>query len=315
MITARIAKNLKKHTYIYSVMIVPYYFFRFLFYSFKEKSLWFYRYYPGHYGSTIPSAKSIEATRSKLFTSDYEMYDGIALNSSMQKELLCLMTPLFQEYAPTKTANSKKRYFYNNPVFGFNDGFILYAVMRLFKPRRIIEVGSGFSSALMMDTAEDFLPELNLTFIDPYSTNIITLIQDSKSKNHDVIRERVQDVNFSQFRELEKNDILFIDSSHVLKIGSDLSTIIFSILPSLAPGVLIHIHDIFYPFEYPEILIKEGRIWNEVYFVRAFLQHNNSFEILFFSSFVESQYREYIHDHMPGYSCGTGASLWLRKIL
>jgi predicted O-methyltransferase YrrM len=299
---------------LHTALIVPFYVARFLFYSLKERSLWFYRYYPGHYGSTIPSAAAIKRDRAVLFAGTVATEDAVDLNAACQEDLLRRISGLYADFSPPKTPAPQKKYYSENPKFGFNDGFILYSFMRLFKPSRIIEVGSGYSSALMIDTAEEFLPESRLTFIDPYSTTVGPLLEGTTFKNHEIVRRSVQDVGLEIFQELRANDIVFIDSSHVLKIGSDLSSLLFSTLPSLATGVIVHIHDIWYPFEYPETLIKEGRIWNEVYFVRAFLQYNKAFEILFFSSYVEKKHEDYLREHMPGYSIGSGASLWLRKI-
>ncbi len=125
---------------------------------------------------------------------------------------------------------------------------------------------------------------------------------------------KVEDVPQNEFNVLTANDVLFIDSSHVLKIGSDLSKLFYTVLPQLKAGVIVHIHDIFWPFEYPEEMIREGRFWNEIYFIRSFLQFNDSFEILYFSSFIESQYPDVLKASLPNYSEFSGASLWLRRI-
>ena len=213
---------------LHSVLIVPFYFLRFLYFSLKERSLWFYRYYPGHYGSTIPSAAAIKRDRAALFNSTVTTEDAVDLNAANQEELLRKISSLYADFSPPRTASAQKKYYSDNPKFGFNDGFILYSFMRLFKPSRIIEVGSGYSSALMIDTAEEFLPESRLTFIDPYSTTVGPLLEGTTFKNHEIVRKSVQDVGLEIFQGLKANDILFIDSSHVLKIGSDLSSLLFS---------------------------------------------------------------------------------------
>jgi hypothetical protein len=199
-------------------------------------------------------------------------------------------------------------------MFGFADGLILWAFLCHFKPSRVIEVGSGFSSALMLDYAQAFAPATHFTFIDPYSTNIIAVLGSNPEGHYALIRKPVQEVDLAIYLQLQKDDILFIDSSHVLKIGSDLSTILYSILPSLQAGVIVHFHDIYYPFEYHEAELLEGRAWNEIYLVRAFLQFNSSFEILFFNSFIEKMHGDKLAEKLPNYSRSTGNSLWLRKI-
>jgi hypothetical protein len=120
---------------------------------------------------------------------------------------------------------------------------------------------------------------------------------------------------------LETDDILFIDSSHVTKVGSDVNQILFNVLPALRPGVLVHIHDIFWPFEYPAVWYAEGRAWNEIYLVRAFLEYNSAFEIVLFLSYLERRRPELITALMPlarrraaGSPNLGGSSLWLRKL-
>ncbi|MBF0510802.1 MAG: class I SAM-dependent methyltransferase, partial [Candidatus Omnitrophica bacterium] len=122
------------------------------------------------------------------------------------------------------------------------------------------------------------------------------------------------DVDVSFFDELGENDILFVDSSHVSKTGSDVNHILFNILPKLNKGVLIHFHDIFYPFEYPKPWVLEGRCWNEDYLLRAFLSYNNSFEIVVFNTFLEHFHEDWFKENMPLCLKNKGGSIWLRKI-
>ena len=123
----------------------------------------------------------------------------------------------------------------------------------------------------------------------------------------------MQEVDSQVFAELQTNDILFIDSSHVAKIDSDVNHIFFRILPLLNRGVYIHFHDIFYPFEYPLDWVYEGRAWNETYLLRAFLQYNQQFEIQLFNTFIDWFHKEkYFHD-MPLVEKNTGGGIWLRK--
>jgi hypothetical protein len=89
---------------------------------------------------------------------------------------------------------------------------------------------------------------------------------------------------------------------------------VFEILPMLAPGVLIHFHDIFWPFEYPPAWIEEGRAWNEAYVLRAFLQYNSEFEILLFADYLHRVYGDWFERHMPLYRKNTGGNIWLRKV-
>ncbi len=224
---------------------------------------------------------------------------------------------LYSEFRPSENQVVGKLYWYNNPMFGFSDAFTLYGIFKSHKPARVIEIGSGFSSALMLDLSREFLPHTRFTFIDPYSTTIGNVLARNPDGHYELIREQAQNLDLSVFHQLGENDVLFIDTSHVVKIGSDLSSIFFEILPALKPGVLVHIHDIYYPWEYPIEMVMEGRTYNEVYFVRAFLQFNDAFEIIYNTSQMEREHPDYFRDRMPGYfkesGQSGGQSLWLRK--
>jgi hypothetical protein len=98
-----------------------------------------------------------------------------------------------------------------------------------------------------------------------------------------------------------------------MKYGSDLQFLMFEVLPNLPPGVFVHFHDVFYPFEYPAHWLREGRYWNEVYFLRAFLSYNNAWEIVFFTSYVEKVFEDFIRKTMPLCLKGGGASLYVRR--
>ena len=297
-----------------ALVLAPFYFVRFAWFALRERSLLLYRYYPGYHGSTLPSLKAVSSNRRKIFAADVSHPDGVDLNVNNQLSLLRSFSEYYAEYQPGKHESPDKLYYYSNDMYGFNDGFILYSFIRHFRPGRIVEVGSGYSSGLMIDTCEKFLPETGLTFIDPYSTTIAEILKKRPGKQFNLLRTQLQDVPLQTFTGLNTGDILFIDTSHVVKIGSDLTVLFFSILPCLNPGVIVHIHDIWWPWEYPEVMVKEGRVYNEIYFVRSFLQYNKSFEILFFNSFLEKNYRNLVGEQLPGYRSGGGQSLWIRKI-
>lgn len=116
------------------------------------------------------------------------------------------------------------------------------------------------------------------------------------------------------FGQLEFGDILFIDSTHVSKAGSDVNYLLFEILPRLKSGVYIHFHDIFYPFEYPEEwVLHSDMIWNELYVLRAFLQNNQEYSIKFFQNFMEQEYGDLYLEHWPLKEKPHGGSLWIQK--
>jgi len=100
----------------------------------------------------------------------------------------------------------------------------------------------------------------------------------------------------------------------VSKLNSDVNRIFFDLLPSIKKGVLIHFHDIFWPFEYPKEWIREGRAWNEAYLLRAFLEFNDSYEIVFFVSYMHTFHTELLQEQMPLCLKNSGANIWIRKI-
>jgi len=168
---------------------------------------------------------------------------------------------------------------------------------------------------VMLDTNEkNFDNKIDVLLVEPYPVNLENLTK-GFTRNFRVIPEFVQSVPLDTFKKLERNDILFIDSTHVSKAGSDVNYILFEILPVLKEGVIIHFHDVFYPFEYPQEWIEKGFAWNEDYLLRAFLMHNNHYEILYFNTFMEQFHRDWIDHNMPDILKNMGGGLWLRKVV
>jgi hypothetical protein len=133
-----------------------------------------------------------------------------------------------------------------------------------------MEVGSGFSSAVMLDTNDLFFSgKIAFTFVEPYPERLLSLMTGEDRSHQEMLVRPVQEVALERFASLRANDILFIDSSHVAKIGSDVVHLLTNVLPMLNRGVIVHFPDIFWPFEYPEEWILEGRAWNENYVLKA----------------------------------------------
>ena len=188
-------------------------------------------------------------------------------------------------------------------------------MLRHLAPSKVIEVGSGSSSCVMLDTNRHYLNnKMSLTFIDPFPDKMPSIPQNSHGHTC-LIPHRLQDVETKLFQALGENDILFIDSTHVAKVGSDVNDIFFRILPSLKSGVYIHFHDIFFPFEYPKHwVISNGRYWNEIYLLRSFLQYNSVFKIVLMNTFITQNHHNYIRENFPLCLKNTGGSIWLKKL-
>ncbi len=269
---------------------------------------------PGHFYSPIPSLEEVRADASRIFAEPPRQLDGLPMNEEAQLELLRDLREFYREMPFTAEQQEGLRYYFENPAYSWSDGILLHGMIRRLKPRRIIEVGSGFSSCLMLDTSERFFyGAIDFTFIEPFPELLESLIRESDREHTRIIAERLQDVDLATFDVLGDNDILFIDSTHVSRVDSDVNRILFDILPRLAPGVYIHFHDIFYPFEYPPEWILEGRAWNEAYALRAFLQHNPEFRVVLMNTFMQRFHHEFFEEHLPFCLRNTGGSIWLRK--
>lgn len=278
--------------------------------DFKKKS-----HFPaGHFYSPVVSIEEIELNEANIWNANpTPELEGIDLNLKMQKSILEKFTQFYDEIPFSAKPESSLRYFFDNSFYSYTDGIILYSVIRHFQPKMIIEIGSGFSSALMLDVNEIFFQNsISLTFIEPYPNRLQRLLRKEDKANCLVLKQKVQNVDKEEFRNLNEGDILFIDSSHVIKTASDVHHIIFNILPILQKGVLIHFHDIFFPFEYPKEWVLNGYSWNESYFLRAFLMHNDQYEILLFSDYMHKFHREDFNK-MPFTFKNTGGNFWIRK--
>lgn len=268
---------------------------------------------PGHYYSPIISLQYVKENEDKIWGNDFNSIAGIDLRPAEQLNLLEELAVFYNEIPFTAAKQPETRYFFENDFYSYTDGIILYSMMRKFMPKRIIEIGSGFSSALMLDTNELFFDnKINFLFIEPNAERLQSLLKPSDILNTQIIRTDVQNISINKFKELEANDILFVDSSHVAKTGSDVNHILFNILPQLQQGVLVHFHDIFYPFEYVKEWIFKGISWNESYFIRAFLMYNDQFKIKLFSHYLHLLYKNNFKN-MPLCYKNHGGNLWTQK--
>jgi predicted O-methyltransferase YrrM len=266
-------------------------------------------YRPGHFYSTIPSIVDI---RDYAFTLNHlKDLKEIDLNVDNQAILLDDLQDFYLDFEKM-LLNPKTNYNRQNDFFVYSDAFYLYGIIRRFSPSKIIEVGSGHSSALMLDTiAQHFNQQIVTTFIDPNPERLYTILNQENLKNTKVLEEKIQVVDIEVFRELKKGDLLFIDSSHVGKFGSDLNHILFNVLPELTSGVIIHFHDILFPFEYPNEWLMKGVFWNEAYLLKAFLMNNEKYKILLFNHFLASNLSDKM-EKTPELR-NSGGSLYLTK--
>lgn len=254
---------------------------------------------PNHFYWPIPDVQELERREwpTSMATVSFDF------RFERQIELLRTMTAKYgAEWTfsdrPTEDAGA---YHYNNCFFETVDAEIAYSFVRHFKPARVVEVGTGFSTrilsaALHANLRRDGLGG-ELVSIDPIPER---LPETGFSNLVTVIPRRVQDVDLNLFRRLGKNDILFIDSSHVVATGSDVVREYLEILPSLQPGVIVHVHDIFLPSDYPrDAVLKNLWFWSEQYLLQAFLTFNSSFQVLWASSAMQAFYPQVLEGAFP----------------
>ena len=195
---------------------------------------------------------------------------------------------------------------------------MLHAMLRHLAPRRVIEVGSGYSSALMLDTAEQHQLGTRFTFIDPEPERARGLLRSDDLAS--VITGTVKEIPLETFTELEPGDVLFIDSSHISRAGSDVNWLYFEVLSRLAPGVFVHVHDVFWPFDYPAAYLERKWAWNEAYLLWAMLTFSDGLEIVLFPGFLEERHAGELAQASPGamerppnWPTLRGMSIWLRR--
>jgi len=272
---------------------------------------------PGHFYSPIADLDDLRAREAHVFDTEAPLPD-IDLQEEAQTRLFDRLVEHAKRFTLATTqleaAAAGQRYYSDNDQFGPGDAAIYAAMLMEFKPARLIEVGSGFSSAVFLDTNAAFFDgSIQSTFIEPYPDRLLGLLSTADKARTQLLQAPVQAVPLETFASLEAGDVLFVDSTHVAKAGSDVNHIFFRVLPLLRPGVLIHFHDIFHPFEYPrEWFFNGNRSWNELYLLRAFLMNNAHYRVLFFNSHFAHKNPER-RDALPDFWKNPGGGFWMVK--
>jgi hypothetical protein len=272
---------------------------------------------PGHFYSPIvdPAEVEQEPRRSQIWPLAPRATPGVDWREDAQialcREVFALQERLrfLEDASPDPT-----EYFALNDQYTPLDAWVLEGMLRWLRPGRVIEVGSGFSSLVTARVnREEFEGAMRFTCIEPYPRQFLI---DGVPGVSNLIVSKIQDVPLEVFDSLEDGDILFLDTSHVAKTGSDTTWLFHEVIPRLAPGVIVHVHDIFLPFEYPVEWVREGRSWNENHFVHSFLLYNRAFEIMFGSMYMAHLHRPIVAEAFPGWpdaASGGGGALWLRR--
>ena len=272
----------------------------------------------GHFYSPVVNPHDLLDRETEIWPDNPQIL-GIDFNDEYHKKVLQEYFPKYiSQYDFVETAGettSDSQYYTQNSQFSWLDSRALFVLLNQWKPKKMIEVGSGFSSLLTADVNHKLLDNaIDFKCIEPYPREFLK--KEIKGLN-DVIVEKVQYVDKSIYTDLNAGDILFIDSSHVAKTGSDVNFLFFEVLPILKKGVIIHIHDIFFPHDYlKEWVLEENRSWNEQYLLRALLMYSDTFKVIFGNSYAQYKYPELVVDalNLPKRHGFGGGSLWIEKV-
>ena len=288
-----------------------------------NKSFRFFRSFgvhltPVHYYSPVPDLRDL-LTRPSIWDQPSEL-PGVDMNVDGQLSLMEDVLSAYQHECDYRRqqGDDPLEFYTENDYFGYVSAAAMHGLVRHYRPRRIIEVGAGFSTrviarAVSMNAKAGAPAEL--VVIDPHVGRILP---EELPAIHESIPSRVEDVPLERFTSLREGDLLSIDSSHAVRIGGDVVFLYLEVLPRLAPGVLVHIHDIFLPFDYPLQWLQRRYFWNEQYLLHAFLIHNRAYTVLWAQKYAESVFPD---TYARTFGGRTGEaenyysySLWLRRV-
>ncbi len=255
---------------------------------------------PGHFYSPIPAVDAVEVLSRQPESFDTTLCPGLDLRVEQQLALLAELAPFARDARIPDQPTQGRRYYADNASFAPGDGILLAALVRWARPRRILEIGAGFSTAIMLDTIEESLSgHVHLEAIDPEPARVKAVLLPGDERRFTLREGVVQDLPLTAFTSLQSNDMLFIDSSHVMKVGSDVTFLLNDVLPRLAPGVLVHIHDVAWPFEYPADHYRQGWVWNEAQALRLVLTHSARYQVELFADYLARAKRADVRQIMP----------------
>jgi cephalosporin hydroxylase len=266
---------------------------------------------PVHFHSPVPSRSEIDP---RVYSQRYDDIPGLTIDRGAHLRLLSEIAPYGAELADIPETGFPPNVFtWNNPAISRGDAILYYCLIRHLRPSRIIEIGSGYST-IIAARAVAKNGRGSIVCVEPYPSAPPKRLAAGGAVS--LIESPVQSVDLSLFEGLSANDILFIDSTHVSKIGSDVNHELLVILPKIACGVWCHVHDIFLPWELPQAWVEQKHIfWNEQYMVAAFLAFNSAFQIEISNQYVGREMIEDAHKlfSVLGSRYDGGGSLWFKR--
>jgi hypothetical protein len=283
-------------------------------------SRWGFLPVPVNFYSPIPDLEDLE--RRKIWDRRSDL-TGIDFRPDSQVAFLAKMGQQFGHecnWSPHPTGSPEQFYTENNS-FSYGCAAGVHCIIRSFKPRRVIEIGSGNSSkviaAALSLNAKDSYEAAEYTIIDPHPASTL---EDGLPGLTRLLTQRVELLDADFFDQLAENDVLFIDSGHTVRIGGDVNFLILDVLPRLAPGVIVHFHDIALPYEYAKVYATNPSFrmfWTEAYLLQAFLCGNDRFEILMAMAYLMTErnevFRKAFSHYDPARHTAMSGSFWIRR--
>lgn len=271
---------------------------------------------PVNYDSPVPDIADLDQRDHFNYRS---LLPGIHWREEEQLAVLAQLGQMFGHECnwPADNTHNPYQYYTENVCFGYGCAAALHCFIRYFKPGRIVEIGSGFSS-LVISSAIGVNAKANSEYIiiDPYPQPIMNSLPRVTS----FVKQRVELLDADFFERLGKNDILFVDSSHIVRMGSDVNYLVLEVLPRLAPGVIVHFHDIPMPWEYSRVYFTNPtfrRFWTESYLLQAFLCFNSQFEVLLAMRYLMTKHKEKFcsafNHYSPERHHAISGSFWMRR--
>lgn len=270
---------------------------------------------PVHYYSPIPDTRVASAHALKADPASLQI--DLDLSLVRLEQLLTAHKPPVEDWL-TKRPPAEQRYSFQNNAYLAGDAEILHAMISEHRPRRIVEIGCGNSSLIISEALDalrvkDNAFKCEYTCIEPYPPSYLQPPPRSVSRFESTM---LQDIPLDYFGKLEAGDVLFIDSSHVLAKGSDVAHLYLKIMPVIRPGVIIHVHDIFLPFDYPDTwLTRHYFFWNEQYLLHGMLLFGTAFKILMPTFALAKLKRDAFSKLLPSTDNATDppSSFWMMK--
>jgi hypothetical protein len=271
---------------------------------------------PNHFYQPIPDTSVLS---DQLWERRSELV-GIDMRAPEQQALLGRIAGSFKreyEAFPSTPPDVPYRYSTGNDFFKSVDAAVLYSLIRLHKPRRMIEVGSGnstYAAAEAIRRNESEGHPCHLTAVEPYPSGVLSAGFPGLGE---LLARKAEDVPLERFQELGENDLLFVDSSHVLKIGGDVQYLFLEVFPRLHKGVLVHLHEIFLPREYPREWIKTAHVrqfWTEQYLLQCFLTFNEHFQVIWAGQFMHRTYPALMQEAFGAHDWDHSMSFWIQRV-